>query len=60
MGKYLGDFPADHPDHPWAKPRIVFGIRPPPSWKPARPVEPEPGGAVPPDADAPDKGRGSP
>ncbi len=27
------DCPADHPDHPWAEPKVIFGIRPPPGLK---------------------------
>ena len=60
MGQNLGHFGEDAPDHPWATPRIIFGIKPPPGRKPAPPAEPEPGEAAPPDADAPDGMRGSP
>ncbi len=46
MGQDLGHIPDDSPDHPWAKPKIVFGVRRPPASKATLP-EPEAEGPSP-------------
>jgi len=43
MGKNLGHFGEDDPNHPWREPKIIVGVWRPPARKPTPLAEPKSG-----------------